>query len=216
MDRSTAVEIADTGVLTEAELEQVHRELTWTNKWLGNTGAIIRRIQRGGPPVRRILDIGCGCGGMLREIRQRLNVDVIGVDRNVPRGCRDFAIVETDAVTDRLPEADVAICVYVAHHLTEAELEALIRNVRRSCRRLILLDLVRSQRTLRLFRWFVGPFLSRINRADGYVSIQRSYTPAEFFALISGSLGQATFTQEIYKLGTHQIADIVWEQGGFS
>lgn len=56
----------------------------------------------------------------------------------------------------------------------------IIRNVGRSCRRFLLIDLVRHPLTLALFRAFVVPFFSHIAAAGGIASIRRAYTTAEF------------------------------------
>jgi len=73
--------------------------------------------------------------------------------------------MKADAVRDPLPKADIAYCMHVAPHLSDAELTAMIRNVGRSCRRLIFIDLVRHKMPLILFRMFLAPFLAELPRA---------------------------------------------------
>jgi SAM-dependent methyltransferase len=213
MIRSQALEITEVCELPASEMARIHRELTRTNAWLGNTSAIVDALRRDPFPVRKVLDVGCGHGGMLGEIRRRLGVEGIGVDRNPPCAAAGaFPIVRADATRDPLPEADAAICVFVAHHLNEEEVVAMIRNVGRSCRRLIVLDTVRSRVPLFLFRCFVAPFLYSVNAADGCLSIQRSYTHAEFRSLVErATTGTgAVFTHHTNWFRTRQIADIVW------
>jgi hypothetical protein len=118
--------------------------------------------------------------------------------------------VKADAVRDRLPDADVAVCVHTTHHLTEAELVGLIRNVGRSCRRLLILDLVRHQLPLALFQLFVAPFVSRLNVVDGVRSVRRSFTPGEFAALTRRALEGtgATFRHRVAPFYIRQVLDI--------
>lgn len=100
----------------------------------------------------------------------------------------------------------------MVHHLSEAEVVSLILNVSRSCRRFIILDLVRHQLPLWLFRIFVAPFLCRLNVADGITSIRRAYTPSELRALVDtaveGTGGR--ISQTVAPLYIRQVIDISW------
>ena len=206
-------EIMDDPSLSEEDIQRTHRDLTRTHWWLGNTHAILRALTRDPLPVRRVLDVGCGRGDLLAEIRNRFGVDVIGVDLRPPG--EEYApvpILRADAVRDPLPKADIAVCVCLAHHLLESELVALIRNVGRSCRRLVLLDLVRHPLPLVLFHVFVAPFLSRINAVDGRISIRRAYTAAELRALVEAALdgSSAGYSQSVSPVFARQVIDICW------
>jgi SAM-dependent methyltransferase len=160
--------------------------------------------------VKRVLDVGCGRGGVLLALRKRLNVEPIGVDLRPPGAARTpFPILRANAATDPLPAADVAICTWLAHHLSPDELVAVIRNVGRACRRFIILDLVRSMVPLLLFN-FVAPFLTRVNASDGRLSIRRAYQPDELAAIVGRALAGtgATFNHSITPLRSRQIVDI--------
>jgi len=117
-----------------------------------------------------------------------------------------------NAVTEPLPRADVALAVYMAHHLSGGELIQLIRNVSCSCRRFIVLDLVRHRLPLALFRGFVCPFLGSLNAKDGATSIRRSYTPEEMRCVVDtaldGSGGEVRHT--VAPLYIRQVVDISW------
>src|SRR5947199_4459884 len=130
LDRSFVLEIIDNPDLPDELVFEMHRDLTRTHRWLGNTAAIISALKRDPLPVRRVLDIGCGDGALLLEIRRRLRAEVIGVDLRLPTR-RDAAvpIVQADAVRAPLPESDVAVAVCVAHHLSDPDAVELIRNV---------------------------------------------------------------------------------------
>lgn len=185
MDRADQTELLEDPSLPEDVVEKAYRDLARTQRLLGNSAAVFRQVRKTTLPVNRILDIGCGQGALLEQIRSRLGVDVVGFDlRPAPRSAT-VPILTGNAAVDPLPSADVALAVCVVHHLEEADVVKLIRNVSRSCPRLILLDLVRHWMPMVLFRGFVSPFLHPINAADGLTSIKRAYTPQELRDLVA-------------------------------
>ena len=216
MQRCHDQELMDAEGVSEEELTKVYRQLQMVHRWLGNSNVVLRLLRQGSRPVSRVLDIGCGQGGLLLEIRERLGVEVMGFDlRPAPRGA-SVPIVTGNAVTDSLPPADVAVCVMMAHHLSEAELAEMIRNVSRSCERFILLDLIRHPAPLALFRMFFTPWLSRINALDGQTSIRRAYTAGEMRRIVDGALTQGSrpvksVRHTVSPLWIRQVVDILWE-----
>jgi SAM-dependent methyltransferase len=152
LQRSFQKEILEQENVPDRLVESAYRDLTRIHRFLGDTASVIAAVRRDPLPVRRILDIGCAQGGVLRDVRKQLGVEVVGVDLNLPV-MRDlpFSIVRADAVRDPLPPADLAFSMHLGHHLSEHDLAALIRNVGRCCRRFILLDLVRHPLPLVLF-----------------------------------------------------------------
>jgi hypothetical protein len=93
-------------------------------------------------------------------------VEGIGIDLHPPSEAT-VPVQLLDAVRDSLPPADVAIAMAMTHHLEGEDVVTLIRNVSRSCRRLIILDLGRHPLPAFLFRLFVAPLVHRINALDG-------------------------------------------------
>jgi SAM-dependent methyltransferase len=209
--RSHDAELMEDPGLPEHILDRVFRDLTFTHHLLGNTGALVRAIRRSDRPVERVLDIGCGAGHIMAEIRKETGADVIGVDLRPPRvPLPGMQILQADAIHDSLPSADVAVAVCMVHHLADDAFGAMVRNVGRSCRRFIVLDLVRHQQPWWLFRIFVGPMVNPINRHDGLVSIRRSFTPEEMRTLLRQALAgtSASFDVRVAPLYARQIADI--------
>jgi SAM-dependent methyltransferase len=206
--RSLAAEILDGDDVPREVVERARRGLWRTHTLLGNRFAILDAL-RTGPPIRRVLDVGCGNGGMLAYIRSRMCVEVVGADLKPPADAA-VPIVQADATRDPLPGADVAISICVAHHLTDDQFVSLIRNVGRSCRRFVILDLVRSRIPLALFRATAPLLLPPVNVADGALSIRRAFTPSEFRALAAQALHGAPFRHSVAPFYIRQIADITY------
>lgn len=209
MHRSLQQEILDSPDIPGPVLDRFHRDLNFINKCLGTFPTIERFIAKDPTPVHRVLDIGCGGGALLEYLHRRLGVEVTGVDSKPPAHM-SVPVLQLDAVTEKLPEADVAVCTLTAHHLMPEQIVALIQNVSRSCRRLIIHDLIRHPLPLILFSVFLAPLVAREVAADGKLSIHRAYTPDEFSEMVKTALEgtRGTFTTDVSPLRSRQIIDI--------
>src|SRR5947209_17858444 len=107
LTRCADTEILDDPGVSEDVLAQAYSQLQTTHRWLGNTAAVLRLLRRDPLPIRRVLDIGCGNGALLEEIRRRLGVEVIGLDLRPPAAA-PVPMLRGNAITDPLPDADVA------------------------------------------------------------------------------------------------------------
>jgi SAM-dependent methyltransferase len=192
-------------------LDKFHRDLNFVNKCLGTFPTIERFIRNDDRPVRRIIDIGCGGGALVEYLQRRLNVEVIGIDKKPPEKA-NVPIIAADAVTEPLPDADIAVCSLTAHHLTPEQIVVLIRNVSRSCRRFIIQDLIRHPLPLVLFTIFLCPLIGREAAVDGRQSIRRAYTPEEFQKMVRTAAAgtSARFTTDVSPFLSRQIIDIRW------
>ena len=213
MQRSLNLEILDGNDVSEESAARVHREITAIHRLLGDTRCIIQALRRDALPVQRVLDVGCGYGGTLEEVTRTLGIAGIGVDLIPPgpgHSSTSQPILRANVVHDPLPSADVAFSLHTAHHLSDSELVQMIRNVGRSCRRFILLDLVRASLPLALFKIFVAPFLSLIAASDGQTSVRRAYAPAELNCLVSEALADtgASFQHSVSPFSLRQVVDI--------
>jgi SAM-dependent methyltransferase len=212
LSRCADTELLEDLSLPDATVARAYRQLQGTHRWLGNTAAILRLLRQDPIPVRSVLDIGCGHGGLLQEIRRRLGAEVTGFDLRPAPAAAPVPILTGDAVTEPLPSADVAVAAFVVHHLSEGDLIRLIRNVSRSCRRFIVMDPVRHRLPLALFRTFVCPFLGSLNAKDGVTSIRRSYTPREMRCAVDSALdasgGKVRHTVAPFYI--RQVVDISW------
>jgi len=207
--RSLEPELMDSPDVKGPVLDKFHRDLNFVNKCLGTFPTIERFIRNDDKPVQRIIDIGCGGGALLEYLRRRLGVEVIGIDKKPPEQA-NVPIIAADAVTERLPEADIAVCSLTAHHLTPEEIIVLIRNVSRSCRRFVIQDLIRHPLPLVLFTIFLCPLIGREAAVDGRQSIRRAYTPEEFAEMVRTAIigTKATFTTDVSPFLSRQIVDI--------
>jgi SAM-dependent methyltransferase len=203
MERSQIPEIMDDPECPAGLVEEGHRGLARIHRLLGNTRVLARAISADPYPVRRVMDIGCGPGFLLAELRRRLGVETIGVDLRPFPGA-----LQRDATRDPLPEADVALCSYVAHHLDERHVVELIRNVRRSCRRFLILEVVRHPLPLWLYRIFLARVLPRVTAIDGARSIQRGFTAAELDRLVREAAPDERFRHHVSPLYLRQVVDI--------
>jgi 2-polyprenyl-3-methyl-5-hydroxy-6-metoxy-1,4-benzoquinol methylase len=212
--RSLQPELMDSDNIPEASRAAFHRDLAFIHKLLGDLKSILQRLRRTPHPVRSVIDIGCGDGATLAQIRDAVGAEVTGIDLRPPdRDVHGVPILQRDATCDDLPPADVAISMLTLHHLTDDQVVLMIRNTARSCRRLICLDLVRHPLPFALFSAFIGPLIHREAADDGRQSIRRAFKPNELHALVAGALeGTAsTFEHEVSRYYASQIIDIRFE-----
>jgi 2-polyprenyl-3-methyl-5-hydroxy-6-metoxy-1,4-benzoquinol methylase len=208
MQRSLEPEIMDGPDIPADVKRKFHADLKLIHRFMDNGSMIIRHLHG----ERKVMDIGCGDGELLTLVREKTGAEVQGVDL-VDQPEAKVPVIRADATRDRLPHADVAISSLVIHHLTEQQAIDLIRNVGRSCRRFVILDLVRHQFPLCLFTIFLCPFLSHVGAADGRQSVRRAFTGPEMNALIQKALSGtgATFNQWVSRFAARQVIDINFE-----
>ncbi|WP_120520169.1 class I SAM-dependent methyltransferase [Arthrobacter celericrescens] len=148
-----------------------------------------------------LLDIGCGGGDVVRRLagraaREGLRLEVTGADpdarahafatsRKAPDGVSYRRALSSDLVAEG-GRFDVVISNHVLHHLSAAELAAVLADSERLARHLVLHnDLRRSRLAYLLFLagfWPLGP--GSYIHTDGLASIRRSYTPSELRKIV--------------------------------
>jgi SAM-dependent methyltransferase len=209
--RSLEPEQMDSDDMPDADRAAFHRDLAFIHRLLGNLPSVVRRMRHTAQPVRSVIDIGCGDGAALKQIRDAVGAEVTGIDLRPPgKDVHGIPILQRDATRDELPSADVAISMLTLHHLTDDQVVSVIRNTARSCRRFICLDLVRHPLPFALFSMFIGPLIHKVAAQDGRQSIRRAFTPGELRALVTGALQGtgATFEHEVSPYYAKQIIDI--------
>lgn len=203
---------AETYAAVVADLAKVNR-LTLAAR---PTLSFVKRASRGRP--FRLLDVGFGQGDMLRAIARCFpQAELVGVDLN-PRSEPAARAATQPGLPIRYVTGDYAdlaaepwdliVSSLVAHHMTHAQLIAFLRFMDDHARMGWLVnDLHRHwlpywgfPLLARLMRWH--PMV----RADGTLSIARSYRPAEWPPLLAEAGVQARVTRAFpYRLCVERI-----------
>ena len=208
--RSLTPEIMDEPGASPAITRAFHRDLNRIHRFMGNWRTLAERL-RG---VTSVIDIGCGDGALLVYLRDHAGIrQVTGIDLKPPDcAAAGVDLIQADAISDALPRADAAVAVMLLHHLTDAQVVALIRNVGRSCDRLICIDPVRHWLPMALYTVFLCPMLSRVGALDGRQSIRRSFRRDELSALVEQAIAgtDATFTIWQSPVYARLILDVKW------
>lgn len=180
-----------------ADLERVN---AWT--FAGRPTLSFLRRATADMPAFRLLDVGFGHGDMLRRIarwtrRRGIAADLVGVDLN-PRSEAaaraatpaampiDYRTGDYRAVPGPF---DFIVSSLVAHHMTDAQLDAFLRFMEaEAARGWLINDLHRhafSHATYPLLARLLGAH--RIVREDGRLSIARSFRPDEWHAILAAA-----------------------------
>jgi ubiquinone/menaquinone biosynthesis C-methylase UbiE len=117
------------------ELENAH----W---WFQGKHTIVERLItrfRDGEPARRVLDVGCGTGGMLQSLARDSEGNGVDVEPLALRLCQQRGLRHlTRATAERLPYGpnrfDVVTMLDVLYHRRVEDIEAALREACRVCR----------------------------------------------------------------------------------
>ena len=201
--RAREEEQMDDPALPPATYAAVLADLGRVNRWTLAARPTLDFLRRGtaGMPEFRLLDVGFGEGGMLRDIarwarRRGIHAELVGVDLN-PRS----AAVARAATPPELPiewrtgdyrdlgRFDFVVSSLVAHHMSDEELRTFLRWMEANAERGWLVnDLHRHAFSYRGY-----PLLARllgvhpIVREDGQLSIARSFRPAEWRDILAST-----------------------------
>lgn len=204
-ERAVAEEQMDAFDLPPEAYAAVLADLSKVNAWTmaaRPTLSFLDRIVRPGQRLK-LLDVGFGHGDMLRRIarwgeRRGIACELVGIDLN-PRS----EAIAREATVPGLPivyrtgdyatlageQWDVVISSLVAHHMTRDQLVAFLRFMDREAARGWLVNDLHRHRLAhfgfpllaRAMRWH------RIVRADGTLSVARSFRPAEWRDLFAAA-----------------------------
>lgn len=203
MERRRQAEWMDDDSVDPAELQRSLRFIRRVNTLLGYRRATISHLERFSKrwkPGERIeiVDLATGSADIPRAIlqwadRRGFDVRVTGVDRHAitaqaARASLDdprLRIVQADVFS--LPFApasfDYALTAMFLHHLSEEEVERVLRTMGELSRRgVIVADLLRNRRALAWIRFFTlgsGPMI----RHDARVSVEQAFSRDEIIAL---------------------------------
>lgn len=208
-------EIMDQPDLDENRHRQALRGLERINFWSGSAGILWRPIralaQEASDRPLRILDVATGAGdvpvGLWRRARREgLSVEIEGWDmspcavaharQRVLEHRADVRFTQMDVLKCDFPrEFDVIVSSLFLHHLSEEQAVSLLRRMRESASRMILInDLVRSPSGL-VLSYVVTRLLTTCDvvHVDGPRSVEGAFTVSELHALArQASLDEAS------------------------
>lgn len=200
--RARAEEQMDDPGLDHQTYAAVLRDLSRVNRWTFAARPTLNFLNKAlrGAKRFRLLDVGFGQGDMLRAIaawaeRRHIEADLVGVDLN-PRSApaaraatpSRFAIdYRTGDYREVGKGFDFIFSSLVAHHMSAGELSAFIRYMEAEAEKGWLINDLHRHRLA-----YTGyPILARlldvhpIVRADGTLSIARSFRPFEWRAILA-------------------------------
>ena len=201
MKRSLAPEQMDAADLPEAVYARVLADLDRVNRVTLAARPTLRFLDRAVTGPFRLLDVGYGDGGMLRRIaawakRRGIACTLVGIDLNprsqaVAQARTDPALTIDYRTGDYAALADepwdIIISSLVTHHMDDAERLAFLHFMEDRARMgWFVNDLHRHG-----FAYHGYPLLARllgvhpIVRADGQLSIARSFVPDEWQAMLA-------------------------------
>lgn len=180
----------------------VLEDLARVNRWTFTAHPTIRYFDRAAAGLKAfsLLDVGFGHGDMLRAVarwarKRGIAAHLVGVDLNPMSAgiARDATPPDLDIeyrtgdYRDQPEAFDFIVSAQVAHHMTDAQLDAFLRHMESRARRGWLInDLNRHG-----FSHWGFPLLARlmmvhpIVRQDGTLSIARSIRPSEWPAILA-------------------------------
>jgi trans-aconitate methyltransferase len=189
------------------EFRDCLRNLEQVNRWLLGyrpTLAWLKRLTHGLRNPVHIVDVGSGCGDLLRQIAgwalsRGIAVQLTGIDLN-PYAARAAAEstpkelgitwVTGDALFYRPQKpVDIVVSSLTAHHLEDEEIVALLRWMEATARSgWFINDLERSERASQMFGWLAAvvrwhPFV----RHDGPVSFRRAFREEDWLRLLAAA-----------------------------
>jgi SAM-dependent methyltransferase len=190
--------------LDPAVYDAVLRDLSRVNAWTFAARPTLSFLSRAskGMNAFRLLDVGFGHGDMLRRIARwargrGLAADLVGVDLNprsetAARAATPPGLPITYVTGDyRDPPGrfDFVVSSLVAHHMSDAELDAFVRFMEaEAARGWLVNDLHRHRFAFHGFPWLARLIgAHRIVREDGQLSISRAFRPDEWHRVLAAA-----------------------------
>lgn len=199
--RADAIELLDTGELSQEEVERNLADLARLNRLPGGTAfsvAAIRRLLLGADDAT-ILDAGTGRADMpaafagrgWRSVGLDLNPSVLTAARRASAREPLVEIVEGDVRSLPFPDGafEVAHASLLIHHFDPGDAVTVLRELARVARRGIVVNDLRRGLLPLAATWatLVAAGRSPVTRRDGVVSVRRAYTLEELDELLAGA-----------------------------
>jgi 2-polyprenyl-3-methyl-5-hydroxy-6-metoxy-1,4-benzoquinol methylase len=214
--RSFQLEMLDMPVNDKRELRQNLGEISRINKLLGGDQVTLKGLKKlmiDRERTYRIVDIGCGDGGLLRHVykwanKNRYSVDILGIDidPDAIHWAREKSIGYTNLHYQAIgyeayfqgiqQKPDIVISALFCHHLEDKQLEGFLKKMADNSKiGFIINDLHRHFLAYYSIKWLTAIFSrSRLTKNDAPVSVLRGFRKKE---LISHFQALPTLSYEI-------------------
>jgi SAM-dependent methyltransferase len=206
--RRRGVELLDDPGADDALATRSLRDVAIANRLFGGTSAVLGALR---PLLRRsagqrltLLDVGTGAGDIperARALAVRLGVELstVGLERTeavaIAARRRTTHAIIGDAVAIPLADrsVDIVTCSQVLHHFEDAQAVAVLRELHRVARRLVIIADLRRSWAAATGIWAASVVLGfhPVSRHDGRLSVLRGYRGAELGALVHRAVGIA-------------------------
>jgi ubiquinone/menaquinone biosynthesis C-methylase UbiE len=221
MQRISRPEIADSPDCPPDEAAKSMRDLSRINRWFGGVATSRKLIEKAAAATGQkrfsVLEVAAGFGEVPKIAAQQLacqgiTIDVTLLDRlhsHLQPGNRS---VVADALALPFPDAafDLVSCSLFAHHLEPPALKRFTNEALRVSRIAVLInDLIRHPAHLALVYAGLPLMRSYASRADGVISVRKSYVPEEMRNIISNGT-QPSRRIEISRHYLFRMGIIVW------
>lgn len=200
-NRTDAIEIMDDLSMGGAMLCDTLDKLDAINKWLGGNVVTLNGIKKilkdhSKKKPLTIVDLGCGGGGMLRQIakygrKNGYSFKLIGVDANehiinyakkTSQEYFEISYLQHDVFSKEFKELsyDVVLCTLLLHHFKENEIIHLLSELnQKATLGIVVNDLHRHRMAYYLFKLLSLVIKNNMVKEDGLTSILRGFKKGE-------------------------------------
>ena len=210
------------GSATREEIRGNLRDIAFANRWLGGTSVVLGHLREmlGDARALTVLDLATGLGDIPMSIvrwarRRGIAIKITAVDNNstVVEFAREQArafpeiTVERRSILD-LPYGDAAFdfvtCSQTIHHLSNQEVEQVLRSANRLAAKGIIISDLRRRPFCRYLAGTASMLMAnRLTRHDGRLSFKNAFTPDEI-AELADKAGLASY--RVYLHGPCRLA----------
>ena len=181
-------------------------EIEFINKWLGGNTITLNAVKtlllKNKSPEIRIADLGCGGGGMLRQINRLCgklgvkskltgidaNPNIINYARSDTRDNSEIEFLCLDILSEefRNMQFDIILCTLVAHHFSNGQLSELFRNLKNQATLgVVINDLDRSPLAYYSIKLLTSLFSkSDMVKFDAPLSVLRGFKKTELQSIL--------------------------------
>lgn len=189
----------DVAATASQELQEDLRNLEILNRWFGGCGLVEQCVRRWWAPDRtwKLVDLAAGYGDIARHLvrlaRQagiaieitavEFNAATLSLAEEASADYPEIRFVEADIRSFPIPsETDILLCSLALHHFSSEDAVKILRRMKESDARHVLVTDLWRNRWLQLGVWILTSTLLRapMTKHDARVSVRRAFSRAEF------------------------------------